>query len=424
MQQYRKLFTWGGIVLLVLGIGGLAVWMRSSKKVEIPTEPQIPLVRLVEIQAGDELEQKSFPGFVKESSTAKLAFRVPGPMSELNATIGKRVTAGTVLAKLDPRDFELAVQRASAGLAEAEAAFKAMRTGARAEDVAALEAKVRASNSQLDTAKLQWERMDKLFREETAPKVQYDVAKTQYDQALAQSEAAHKELEKAKTGSRPEEIEAMEAKIAGIRVQLATAQNALADSELRAPFDGYVSQKYVEKHEMIAAGTPVLAFTDTSGLEVASSLPEEMVLRQSRFQKFFCTFEAYPGQRFEAHLKELGQALQSGKQAYPIVVTLVPPEDISLQPGMSGNLVIELSRSSTPNRIPASAIIASADGKTSFVYLIDDQQTVHQHPVKIVRMLDDGVEIESDLAVGCRIVEAGAKYLSDGRKVRVETKTP
>ncbi|MDO4558619.1 MAG: HlyD family efflux transporter periplasmic adaptor subunit, partial [Planctomycetia bacterium] len=289
----HRVQMWCGVGLLLFGTVALGAWMRSSQEEVIPTDPLPPIVRLVEIQSGEATESRSFPAFVKESVTADLAFRVPGPIQEMDVTIGRKVTAGTVLAKLDPRDFELAVQRAEAGLAEAEAGLRAMRTGARVEDIAMLESKVRAADSQLDTAKLQWERMDRLFREETAPKAQYDVAKTQYDQAVAQSEAAHKELEKAKTGARPEEIEAMEAKIAGIRVQLATARNALADSVLTAPFDGFVSQKYVESHEMVAAGTPVLSFTDTSVLEVTSSIPEEMVLRQEDFRKFHCEFEAY-----------------------------------------------------------------------------------------------------------------------------------
>ena len=447
----RRVLIWGGGGVLLAGLVSLAVWMRSEERDTVPTEPLLPIVRLVELRSGDAVESRSFPAIVKETATARLAFRVPGPLCELNATIGERVTAGSALARLDPRDFELAVRRGEAGLAEAEAGLRAMRTGARVEDVASLEAKVYAADSQLETARLQWERMERLFHESTAAKVQYDLAKTQYDQATAQSEASHQELSKAKTGARPEEIESMEAKIAGIQVQLETARNALADSVLIAPLDGVVTQKYVENHEMINAGTPVLALADTSIPELSCSVPEEIVRRQAELRRFTCVLEAYPGVSLPATLKELGQSLPPGQQAYPLVVRLSPPDDvegIELRPGMAATLRVELTQSAATCLVPLGAIVtkkgvadnesesdtengdskngaaANSDSKDvtlapAAVCIVDETNTVRHRPVRIRRILDSVVEIETELTPGTRIVGAGARYLSEGQKVEV-----
>lgn len=102
---------------------------------------------------GSTNEIRSFPGLVKAASDTKLAFRVGGPLIQFDVRIGQRVVKGDVIARIDPRDFEINVMRLTATLDEARANLKAMRVGARAEDIALLEADLRAAQARLTEAK-------------------------------------------------------------------------------------------------------------------------------------------------------------------------------------------------------------------------------------------------------------------------------
>ncbi len=396
------------------------------------------VVKLIEVQPREVADSRSFTGFAKEGKTSRIAFRVPGPVSKMEVVIGKRVPEGTLLAEIDPRDYELAVARVKASLEEAQAALKAMKTGARSEDLASLEAQLAAATSAYETADKNFERFKSLLESQSASQAQYDLAKTQFDSAKSAKETAQQQLDKGKRGAREEEIEAVEAKIRGLEVSLQTAENALADTKLTAPYNGYVSQKYVEASEFVISGAPIVAFTEALTMNVETTVPESVIVRQPDITGYACEFEAYPGRRFPAKLKELGLAMLAGKQGYPLEVTVEVPDELVIHPGMAATVFVELKRENPPCFVPLAAIVGvdnlaaikptDGSGKVkplnsvpaeTVVWVLDSaDNTVKKRTVNILRVLDDGVEIDGNIKPGEKIVGAGARFLTEGEKVR------
>ena len=229
----------------------------------------------------------------------------------------------------------------------------------------------------------------------------------------------------------------MEAKIAGLNVTLQQAENALGDTVLTAPSDGYVSQKYVENGEIVAPGVPVLAFTDVSELQVQTSIPEILLIRQADFVGFQCEFEIYPGKKFDAQLKELGQALQAGKQGYPLEVSISDTQNLDIHPGMSAVVTIQLKRPSVPCRVPLAALVGDYEkpgeqkageadthytgSQKTVVWTLGANDTLVKNPVHVLRITNEGAEIQAEgLPPGTRIIGAGARFLHEGQKVRVK----
>lgn len=399
---------------------------------------RFPVVKLIEVQPRETTEERAFTGFAKEGKTSRIAFRVAGPVSRLDAVIGRRVPAGTVLAEIDARDYELAVARMQAALEEAHAALKAMKTGARAEDIASLEAQLAAAESAYETAEKNFERFKSLLESQSASQAQFDLAKTQFDAAKSARDTAQQQLDKGRRGAREEEIEAVEAKIHGLEVSLRAAENALADTKLVAPYDGYVSQKYVEAEEYVIPGAPILAFTEALTLHVDTAVPESVIVRQAEITGFACELEAYPGRRLPAKLKELGLAMQPGKQGYPLEVTVEVPEGLAIHPGMAATVFIGLKRENPPCFVPLAAIVGQDDlaaiapendgagtvkprnsaPTETVVWMVAPDNTIKKRTVTILRILDDGVEIGGNIHPGEKIVGAGARFLTEGQKVR------
>ena len=407
-------------------LGGFFLYTSFFNRTAEPQPQQLaPIVRTVEIVAAKELETRVFPGVAKESQIAKLSFRVAGKMVETNITIGAKIKKGELVAKLDSRDYELAVKRLQSELASAESLLNAMKTGARPEDLATVESQLVAAQTAYDTAKTNLDRFTSLLADSVATQAQFDLVNTQFETAKGNKETLENELEKAKTGSRKEEIAAAEARIEGLKASLTTAVNALDDTSLTAPFDGMIVEKFVEDYEVLAPGVPVASFVDTSIIDVAVSLPEDMIVRMSDIRNYRVEFESYPGVYFPAVLKELGQAIQRGRQSYPLLVGISLDEGTEKYPlfsGMTAMVSIDLARAEIPQIVPLSAL--TGEGNDTGVWGLepagDDHYKTVRKSVKLVRVNADQAEIQSDLKPNDKVVAAGARYLYEAQLVKLE----
>ncbi len=418
--------------LLALGAVGLGTLFsigcqKTTAPEAVPTDPV--LVRVLSIPDQRSTETRSFPLFTKEGQSARLSFRVPGQLHEFDPILGKKVSEGEIVARLDPRDYKLAVQRFEQGINEANAGLSAMKTGARAEDVAALEAQLRAAETAATNAKTQLGRMENLLRDGTASQAQYDLAETTANGAQAQLDALRQQYNKATTGSRAEEIEAMEAKIAGLKIELNLAQNKLADTELKAPFNGFISQKFFDNYETVAPGLAVLELVNTDRLEATLNVSEEIVLRQNDIESITCTLPALPGVTFSATVKEIGQTVHQKGLSYPLTIIIQrgdTPEtgsEAEILPGMTGTAEITLRGNSSTILLPSAALVpggGNAGENESAVWVINSEMRLERHPVHVKTFTEEGAIVEDGLSGGEKIVGAGARFLTEGEEVRTE----
>ncbi len=414
-------------VLLVAVLAGLVILRVLGHRKAVAPSPTPPLVRLTELAPATELETKSFPGVSKESQIAKLSFRIPGKMIETNILIGARFPKDEIIARLDPRDYVLAVERLESELLSAQASLTAMVVGARPEDIASLEAKLKAADSAFLTARTNLKRFTALLADQVAAQSQYDLVKTQYDTVKGERETLQNELKKAKTGSRKEDIESAAAKIEALKASLDTAKNAVNDTLLKAPFDGMIVEKYVEDHEVVGAGSPILSFVDVSKIDIAVSLPEEIIVRMSDIRDYRVEFESYPGKVFPATLKEIGQAIQFGRQSYPLQVRIdlakYGDEKQPLFPGMTAMVFLDLARPTAPPlTVPLAALFGEKDNTAVWTVAQSDGNTfkVVRKPVHLLRIVGTAAEIECDLKSAEKIVAAGARSLHEGQTVVLE----
>lgn len=418
---------WGFPLMMVPVVLAALSGCDRLKKPEVSVEKTPTLIRTLQISDAAVEESRAFPIFAKEAQTAKLSFRVPGQLLEFDPILGKTVKADEVVARLDPRDYRLAVERLETGILEAESMLTAMKIGARAEDVAALEAQIAGAETAVANAAKQLARMENLRTDGTASEVQYDLAKTASDTAVAHRDTLKTQLIKAKKGARIEEIQAMEAKIAGLKVDLTLAKNKLADTELKAPFGGVIAQKFFDNHETVAPGIPVLEIVDSEGIEATLNVPEDIIHRQGDIQSIICRFSGLSTENaFPAAIKEIGQTVQQGNLAYPLTVRLESVHDQAgnkILPGMTGTATLVLKSANRSTVIPTAALIPAAgpEPEKSAVWVFEAATgTIRRQPVQIAEFTPDGAVIASGLSGGETIVSAGARFLADGQSVRAE----
>ena len=224
----------------------------------------------------------------------------------------------------------------------------------------------------------------------------------------------------------------LEAEFKSTRAALNEAKQNLSYTELHAPFDGMIAQRYIQAFEEVQAKQPVVALNDVSTLEVKFDVPESIIRgirsadnneaqsERASHIPVYAEFEGLPGRQFPLTFKEASTRGDSKTQTFEVTYTMKRPDGVSLLAGMTANVTVDLSRylnAGTLISIPASAVVADAALKPE-VWVVDDKAlTVSSKPVKVGAMNGDDIEVLDGLSPGERVVVAGASYLVDGMKV-------
>ena len=211
-----------------------------------------------------------------EADDVQLAAEVGGRVLELTVAEGDRVEPGQVIARLDTRDAEIALERARAERAQAEAQLRLLLVGSRAEDirqaaaqVSAAQAEVAAAEAELINAAADLERYESLLKVNAGSRKARDDAMTRRDvaqehvaAARQRQRAASENAARLEAGARPEEIAAARARVAAVTAQIAASEKAVADATVTAPSAGVVTTKLVNAGEIVAPRAPLVVITD------------------------------------------------------------------------------------------------------------------------------------------------------------------
>lgn len=210
------------------------------------------------------------------------------------------------------------------------------------------------------------------------------------------------------------------------QAELTLARNALADTELRAPFTGRVARRLVENFQTVQAGDGVLILEDITRLEVGIQLPEQDVVRLSPDVSMHgasvgtVTFPSLPGQVFPVTVKELNTRADPRTNTYRVTLSLPRPEDGNILPGMSASFqpAFDVVASEPVYRVPVEALRANPAGQPFVWVLAAEGHNVERRSVRMGRLGGASVAIPEGLQAGDRVVTRGSAYLADGMQVR------
>jgi RND family efflux transporter MFP subunit len=345
----------------------LAGCAEEAPPVETPLRP----VRWIEAEVGDGTRLRSFSGSAKASTESTLSFKVSGTVQSIPVQVGDRVTAGQLIAELDPRDYELQVQEANASLVDTKA-----------------QAREAAANH---------ERYRLLYEADNTSKSELDAARAADESAAAAVDAASKRLE--------------------------IAQLQLGYTRLEAPIDGAIADKFVDVNENVAPGAAIADLSSGSRIEVDIAVPEVLITQVQPNSDCSVTFDALPGRSFDATVTEVGVASTGLQTTFPVTVRLRDAVD-EVRPGMAAVVRLELEDADTRPRVLVPAVAVGEDRVGRFVYVVLDdgpnQGRVERREVVLGDMTAGGeLEVFEGLDGGDRIITRGMSKLSDGMSVRL-----
>jgi len=363
------------------------------------------------------------PGKVMASQRAELKFQVSGKLMKFPVKESQKVRKGDLLARLDPRDYKTNLAKANSQISQARAELKAMKVGARPEDIKVLKAELAAAKARFQEAKQQYKRYKSLWKKRIVSKAEYDRQESTYNVAKAELNTARQTLNKGRVGARKEDIEAMQANIKGLIAQRQEAQNALDDTYLIAPFSGVIAETFVKNFQNIEPKDPILSLQNISKLEIIINVPEQIIIssKEPESYQFVAVFEAAKNRTFPLKLKEYQTEADQKTQTYRAVFTMQAPEDLKILPGMTATMIVTEKTDSTTAHtflVPVNAILADEFNK-QYVWIVQPDMTVHKREIKVGELTKGKIQLLSGVNIGERIVTAGVHFLQKGMKVKL-----
>jgi len=290
-----------------------------------------------------------------EATDAQLGFQVAGRIDTILVHEGDAVKAGQLLARLDRTELEARRQQAAAQLTAARAMLTELERGSRSQEVQQGRDALVAAKQRLADAQRDLDRTRRLFDGGAVSREALDKAQLAFDVAQSQHDQAAQALQLLEVGPRPERIDAQRAAVASAQGAVRQMDAMLANSEIRAPFDGVVSVKDREIGETVSPGAPVLTVTNLNDRWVRIYIPETRIGAVHLGQGATISADTYKGRIYRGAVsfiaseaeftpKNVQTQDERVKLVYAVKVHITEDSTYDLKPGIPADVQLGAAR--------------------------------------------------------------------------------
>lgn len=346
--------------LLLFACGGEDV---QEKKVLRPVVYQVAGLQ-------ETTNQRTFNGTAETDKIVNLSFRNSGIITRFDMNLGQRVRKGQLLARLDNVQARLGYEQSVASL--------------------------NSSESQMKTAKLNYDRIRSLYEKGSASLSDFENAKNSYQNAQNGFESSKRSVE--------------------------IQKEQINYGFIYAPESGIIANVNAELDENVSPGQVVAVLNAGGDMTIRLGIPESVINDVRECSNVSVAFPALNGQVFEGQVTEISPAVDRNTATYPVKVVLLAPTAV-VRSGMAANVSFSFSNGSTGAlTIPAKAVGEDSQGR--FVFLINEQggnaATVKKQHITIGNLTSKGFEVTGGLSAGQKIATAGLQTLLDGQQVSLQ----
>jgi membrane fusion protein, multidrug efflux system len=321
--------------------------------------------------------------FVADESS-DIAPPVAGRVISTPVNIGDFVRAGQVICELDHRDAQLKLDQAKAALDQATAGLRQSqsRLGISGDnkvdlnnvpEVIAAKANYESAQAQARLAAADAKRFENLVATGDVSKSAFEKARTQQETAEAQANAARHQYEAVLNTARQNwgAVENSQAGLENFRAQLAQAEKGLADTTIRAPFDGFITLRPVAAGQYVALTNKIATLVRISTMKLDLQTPEQQAARAQVGMTVLARIAAYPDRDFTGKIIAVNPSVDPSARSFILEARFDNPK-AELRPGMFSTAKVLLPGGETAVYVPKSAVIRDKTTDSYQVFVIDN----------------------------------------------------
>ena len=324
-----------------------------------------------------------------------------GTVRAILADLGDRVKTGQVLVQLDNEKQQYTYQQQQATLARALAQYGAPDP----QHLPVIEQTpdVQRAKADLVQANQAFTRADELFAQTLISQQTHDDARTTLQSKQASYDAA---LQSARN---------LRASIQASEAAMKLAGRQFRDTEIRAPFDGFVEKRLVNLGELVKSQMPVMAIVRLDPLKVTAELPERMAPWISSGRPVELHVDAYRDRTFTGTVTRISPAVNPATRAFPFEA-VVANADAALKPGTFARVHVESGKVDDVLTLPYAALQYRYGVNRVFVVTGD---RLAARELQVGERLGDRIEITSGVKEGEQVAITDVDTLADGALVAV-----
>ena len=368
----------------MVGVVGLLVLrLNTGAKTETYT-PRLVTVGIVSPIRQDLDVRLSYTADISPNQVVNIFSRVDGYIAKLHVDKGDFVKAHQLLVEIDHTDYRHAVNQAKANLAAAKA-------------------RVAQQDAVVRNAKLTFDRMHALIKDQFVSRQDLDNAEVNFDAAKAAQES-------------------LQAQVNQMDVALAQAETNLAYSYIRAPFAGYIAERNLDTGSYVSSATAststmsrgILSLHDIDTVRVLIEVVERDIPLVKIGQQAELRAEAYPDRIFEGTVTRIVQALNRATRTMTVEVDL-PNRDRRLKGGMFARVEVMVGTHHQALQIPIDAVSRLED--TQYVYIVEEGKA-RRVDIEVGVRQGNHVEVTKGLTGHEEIIVSGKDLVHDGTPVQ------
>lgn len=394
-------------LLLTLLAAGLAAWLAGARTLYGPEVEAVPVVR------ADFVQSVVASGHVEAPFRVSVASQITGVVADVPVAEGQTVKAGDTLVVLDDREARAAVTQAEGAVAQTEARMRQLRELT----LPSAEEALKQARATVLNAQQAWDRARHLADTGSGTRVALDDATRALDVARAVVRSAEFQVFTSRPGGSDYVMAETQQKQAA--AALATAQSRLSYTVIKAPRDGVLISRKVERGNVVQPSTQLMMLSPAGDTQIVVQVDEKNLGLIALGQKALASADAFPKETFAAEVVYINPGIDLQRASVEVKLKVGDPPTY-LRQDMTVSVDIETARRPAALVLPANAVRGLAGGKP-WVFAARDGR-VRRQPVAVGLVTVGKTEVVDGLAEGDLVlVGQGVK---DGARVRRVVRAP
>jgi HlyD family secretion protein len=366
LELFGAVLTAGGAACILATNAGCA----KHGAVPQPSPSPALAVTVATARRGSVAEHVELTGIVAAKAQANLQSVLTGEVMEVDALVGDRVAQGEVLVRIDDSTVRAQLQQNIGSLNAARAHLAQVQSG----DIGAsgsADANLASAQVAYQTALANYQRNKQLLTQGFVSQSEVEQAAQAAASAQAQLRSAQITAQNAKLGAGSSSAAQAEVRNAAAAVEEAQgavelSQAQLAQTVIRAPYSGVLTQRSVDPGTLAAPGTPLVQVSELDPVYVNVNIPEENLPYIHAGTPVEITVDTLPGQVWNAQVDAVNSATSAGTLSYLARIVLSNPE-LSLKAGMVANASFVKSQHDDVVIVPRAAVFEGESGDEVYV---------------------------------------------------------